>query len=127
MGDSFPCSGTMDFPHQLVAAQGYFELGMLDHAWKQLGQLSAEDRACPAALRLRIQLHVSAEAWREGADEYATVAMRFSLNDVMEDRSTGKPAPGSQALTAARVFGTFRRPAGSGPQGWKLSAIQQAA
>lgn len=67
------------------------------------------------------------EAWREGADEYATVAMRFALNDVLEDRATGKPAPGSQGPTQATEVWTFRRRAGSGPQGWKLSAIQQAA
>jgi predicted lipid-binding transport protein (Tim44 family) len=67
------------------------------------------------------------EAWREGADEYATVAMRFALNDVIEDRATGKPAPGSPGPTEATELWTFRRPAGAGPQAWKLSAIQQAA
>lgn len=67
------------------------------------------------------------EAWREGADEYATVAMRFALNDVVEDRATGKPAPGSPGQTEATEAWTFRREAGEGPQGWKLSAIQQAA
>ncbi|WP_442756774.1 TIM44-like domain-containing protein [Methylocystis sp. JAN1] len=67
------------------------------------------------------------EAWREGSDEYATVAMRFSLNDVTEDRATGKPAPGSAGATQATEVWTFRRPAGAGPDAWKLSAIQQAA
>ncbi|WP_036280484.1 TIM44-like domain-containing protein [Methylocystis sp. ATCC 49242] len=67
------------------------------------------------------------EAWREGSDEYATVAMRFSLNDVMEDRATGKPTPGSPGKSEAVEVWTFRRPAGAGPQEWKLSAIQQAA
>ncbi|QGM98504.1 TIM44-like domain-containing protein [Methylocystis parvus] len=67
------------------------------------------------------------EAWREGGDEYASVAMRFSLNDVMEDRATGKPAPGSQGATQATEVWTFRRPAGASPEAWKLSAIQQAA
>lgn len=66
-----------------------------------------------------------AEAWREGADEYATVAMRFALNDVMEDRATGKPAPGSVGNSEATEAWTFRRETGEGPQGWKLSAIQQ--
>jgi predicted lipid-binding transport protein (Tim44 family) len=55
------------------------------------------------------------EAWREGSDDYATVAMRFSLNDVMEDRATGKPAPGSAGATQATEVWTFRRPAGAGP------------
>ncbi|KAF0135007.1 MAG: membrane protein [Methylocystaceae bacterium] len=67
------------------------------------------------------------EAWREGVDEYATVAMRFALNDVIEDRATGKPAPGSPGPTETSEAWTFRRPAGAGPQEWKLSAIQQAA
>jgi predicted lipid-binding transport protein (Tim44 family) len=67
------------------------------------------------------------EAWREGADEYATVAMRFALNDVTEDRATGKPAPGSQGATEATEVWTFRRPTGGGCDAWKLSAIQQAA
>lgn len=67
------------------------------------------------------------EAWREGADEYATVAMRFSLNDVYEDRVTGKPVSGADAPTQATEAWTFRRPTGAGAQEWKLSAIQQAA
>jgi predicted lipid-binding transport protein (Tim44 family) len=67
------------------------------------------------------------ESWREGRDEYATVAMRFALNDVMEEIATGKPAPDSQGRTEATEVWSFRRPAGSGPDAWKLSAIQQAA
>lgn len=67
------------------------------------------------------------EAWRENADDYATVAMRFSMNDVLEDLATGKPAPGSAGPSEATEVWTFRRPAGSGPDAWKLSAIQQAA
>lgn len=68
------------------------------------------------------------EAWREGADEYATVAMRFSLTDLFIDRATGKVVSGdaSQPKQSTEVW-TFRRPAGEGPQAWKLSAIQQAA
>jgi predicted lipid-binding transport protein (Tim44 family) len=67
------------------------------------------------------------ESWREGRDEYATVAMRFALNDVMEEIATGKSAPGSQGHTEATEVWSFRRPAGSGPDAWRLSAIQQAA
>lgn len=67
------------------------------------------------------------EAWREGVDEYATVAMRFSLKDEMVDRATGKPAPGWEGQTETTEAWTFRRPAGAGPKEWKLSAIQQAA
>lgn len=67
------------------------------------------------------------EAWREGVDEYATVAMRFSLKDEMLDRATSKPAPGWEGQTETTEAWTFRRPAGAGAQEWKLSAIQQAA
>ena len=69
-----------------------------------------------------------AEAWHEGAEEYATVAMRFSLIDVMQDRATGRVVSGDPAKhdQATEVW-TFVRPVGSGQQGWKLSAIQQAA
>ena len=69
-----------------------------------------------------------AEAWREDNEEYATVAMRFSLTDVMQDRATGRVVSGDPAKTdeATEVW-TFVRPVGSGQQGWKLSAIQQTA
>ena len=69
-----------------------------------------------------------AEAWREDNEEYATVAMRFALIDVMQDRATGRIVSGDPAKTeqATEVW-TFVRPVGSGQQGWKLSAIQQAA
>ena len=68
------------------------------------------------------------EAWRENNEEYATVAMRFSLIDVMQDRASGRIVSGDPARPdqATEVW-TFVRPVGSGLQGWKLSAIQQAA
>ncbi len=66
------------------------------------------------------------EAWREGDDEYATVAMRFALVDVFEDRDTGKIVSGDPAQPSQSTeIWTFRRPAGSGALGWTLSAIQQ--
>lgn len=64
-----------------------------------------------------------AEAWREGNTDYATVAMRFALTDVMVERATGRVVEGDPArVTEATEIWTFRRDAG-GP--WKLSAIQQ--
>ncbi len=68
------------------------------------------------------------EAWREGSDEYATLAMRYSLTDVMEDRASGRIVSGnpSQPTQSTEVW-TFRRPAGMGPSAWKLSAIQDAS
>lgn len=69
-----------------------------------------------------------AEAWREGADEYATVAMRFALTDLFIDRASGKIVSGDPAQpTQSTEVWTFHRPAGQGPQAWKLSAIQQQA
>ncbi len=63
-----------------------------------------------------------AEAWREGADEYATVAMRYESIDVMRDRSTGKLISGDpDNLTEAVEVWTFLRRNGGE---WKVSAIQ---
>ena len=68
------------------------------------------------------------EAWREGSDEYATVAMRFALVDVTEDRATGRIVSGEPTTpTQATQVWTFRRPAGAPPDAWKLSAMQDAA
>ena len=66
------------------------------------------------------------EAWTEGADDYATVAMRFSLVDVLQDRATGRIVSGdtTQPVEVTEIW-TFRRPAGAGSEAWKLSAIQQ--
>jgi predicted lipid-binding transport protein (Tim44 family) len=66
------------------------------------------------------------EAWREGGTEYATVAMRFSLIDVMLDRASGRIISGDPNVPdeATEVW-TFVRPAGAGADAWKLSAIQQ--
>jgi len=62
-----------------------------------------------------------AEAWREGGTEYATVAMRYSLNDTMVERASGRVVEGGPQQVVESW--TFRRTAG-GP--WMLSAIQQA-
>ncbi|KAA0587990.1 putative lipid-binding transport protein (Tim44 family) [Azospirillum lipoferum] len=65
-----------------------------------------------------------AEGWREGAQDYATVAMRFSLIDVTEDRTSGRVIEGNASQpTEATELWTFVRPRGGQ---WQLSAIQQA-
>jgi predicted lipid-binding transport protein (Tim44 family) len=66
------------------------------------------------------------EAWTEPGSEYATVAMRFSLIDVMVDRASGRPVSGDRdrPQEATEVW-TFRRNPGAGARGWELSAIQQ--
>ena len=60
------------------------------------------------------------EAWREGDTEYCTVAMRYSLNDEIVDRNTGKVIEGGPD-EATEVW-TFMRVRGGN---WILSAIQQ--
>jgi predicted lipid-binding transport protein (Tim44 family) len=60
------------------------------------------------------------EAWREINDDYATVAMRYSLNDKIVDRATGRVV--EEEPSEATELWTFRR-AREGD--WVLSAIQQ--
>jgi len=68
-----------------------------------------------------------AEAWREGNDEYATVAMRFSLLDATIDGS-GRVVSGSRDVPEeVTEIWTFRRPSGGTARQWELSAIQQDA
>jgi predicted lipid-binding transport protein (Tim44 family) len=61
-----------------------------------------------------------AEAWREGETEYATVAMRFSLNDQTVDRESGRIVAGGPD-EATEIWTFMRRRDGH----WLLSAIQQ--
>ncbi len=61
-----------------------------------------------------------AEAWREGATDYATVAMRYSLDDQMVDRESGRVLQGGPD-EATEVW-TFMRVRGGN---WLVSAIQQ--
>jgi predicted lipid-binding transport protein (Tim44 family) len=61
-----------------------------------------------------------AEAWREGDTEYATVAMRYALNDQMAERDSGRVVQGGPD-EATEVW-TFMRARGGH---WLLSAIQQ--
>ncbi|WP_042443875.1 Tim44 domain-containing protein [Azospirillum sp. B510] len=64
-----------------------------------------------------------AEGWREGPQEYATVAMRFSLIDVTVERASGRVVEGNASQpTEATELWTFVRQHGGQ---WRLSAIQQ--
>lgn len=65
-----------------------------------------------------------AEAWRENGADYASVAMRFSLLDWVEERATDRLVSGSgtDRTEATEVWTFTRRPGGT----WLLSAIQQA-
>ena len=62
-----------------------------------------------------------AEAWREGGTEYATVAMKFALNDSMVERASGRVVEGGERSEIAELW-TFMRARGGD---WLLSAIQQ--
>ena len=63
-----------------------------------------------------------AEAWHEGSDDYATVAMRFSLVDKTIEKATGRVIDGGDQPMEATELWTFVRPPNSP---WILSAIQQ--
>jgi predicted lipid-binding transport protein (Tim44 family) len=65
-----------------------------------------------------------AEAWREGSDDYASVAMRFALTDKTIDRASGRIVDGSEQPQEATEIWTFLR--SNGQTDWVLSAIQQA-
>lgn len=64
-----------------------------------------------------------AEAWREGVDEFATVALRFSMIDKIYDRTSGNLIEGDDTPVEATEIWTFLRPNGGA---WELAAIQQA-
>lgn len=74
---------------------------------------------------LRFEAGDLSEAWNEDGQDYATVAMRFSLLDATFDRDN-RVVEGSttQRQTATELW-TFVRQAPSGR--WLLSAIQQTA
>ena len=62
------------------------------------------------------------EAWSEGSVDYATVAMRFSMIDVMRNIADGRIVEGNaQVRTEATEVWTFLRGRGGN---WILSAIQ---
>src|SRR6516164_6473348 len=62
------------------------------------------------------------EAWREGDNDYASVAMRFSMVDRYVDRTSGRLISGGEQPTEVTEVWTFVRPRGGD---WMLSAIQQ--
>ncbi|WP_439572461.1 TIM44-like domain-containing protein [Phreatobacter sp.] len=62
------------------------------------------------------------EAWRENDADYATVAMRFAVTEVVLERATGRVVSGNPQGEEATELWTFRRPHGGM---WQLSAVQQ--
>jgi predicted lipid-binding transport protein (Tim44 family) len=63
-----------------------------------------------------------AEAWSEGATDYASVAMRYRLTDATVERASGRVVEGSRSPQEVTELWTFRRDRGGE---WLLSAIQQ--
>ena len=70
---------------------------------------------------VKLQQGDLAEAWREGDTDYATVAMRFSLNDETLERDSGRVLQGGP--DEATEIWTFMRVRGGH---WLASAIQQS-
>jgi predicted lipid-binding transport protein (Tim44 family) len=64
-----------------------------------------------------------AEAWREGAADYATVAFRYESRDVTRNRATGEIVTGEDRVTDTAELWTFVRRNGGD---WLVSAIQEA-
>jgi predicted lipid-binding transport protein (Tim44 family) len=62
-----------------------------------------------------------AEAWREGGTDYATVAMKFALNDSMVERTSGRVVEGGERSEVTELWTFMRARRGN----WLLSAIQQ--
>lgn len=69
-----------------------------------------------------------AESWREPNADYATVAMRFALKDVMVEKATGRIVSSESTIPQeVTELWTFRRASGADSSAWTLSAMQQAA
>jgi predicted lipid-binding transport protein (Tim44 family) len=62
-----------------------------------------------------------AEAWREGRNDYATVAMKFALRDSMVERASGRIVERGEQSEVTELW-TFVRARGGN---WLLSAIQK--
>ena len=59
--------------------------------------------------------------------DFATVAMRFSVVDTIVDRATGAYVSGDRdAPSEVTEVWTFTRRSGGSPEDWKLAALQQA-
>ncbi|MCJ2051940.1 TIM44-like domain-containing protein [Methylobacterium sp. J-070] len=61
-----------------------------------------------------------AESWGEDRTDYATVAMRYALKDVMIERASGRVVQ-TDSSEATELWTFLRQPG----RGWVLSAIQQ--
>lgn len=62
-----------------------------------------------------------AEAWREGAEQYATVSLKYESRDILRDRATGQIVSEDRVSPVTELWTFVRR--GNGP--WLVSAIQE--
>lgn len=90
---------------------------------EELGQNAASGRRNQVSGTRLLDAEV-AEAWSEGAADYATIAMRYESIDVMVDRTSGAVIEGDPARPSTTTeLWTFTR---ANRADWRLSAIQQA-
>lgn len=95
---------------------------IMSYLSEELSQNATSGRRNEVSATRLIEAEVS-EAWREGAAEYATIAMRYESIDVMRDRVSGAVVSGDPgAPTQTTEVWTFVRPIAGA---WKLSAIQE--
>ena len=88
---------------------------------------SARENRAVRIANIKLEQGDLSEAWKEPGAEYATVAMRFSLEDQLLDRRTQQPLPESnQGRSEVTEIWTFVRLPGARPQDWRLSAVQDA-
>jgi predicted lipid-binding transport protein (Tim44 family) len=106
----------------LNSMRGMVTPEMLSYFAEQLGD-QASRAVRNRVTDVRLDRGDLSEAWSEGAREYATVAMQFSMIDVTVDQA-GHVIDGSPTeRTSATELWTFMRTPGGR---WLLSAIQQA-
>jgi len=56
----------MSYHDQVRAAQGYYELGMQEEAWEELGAIDPLHEKDPPVLQMRLLLLLKEERWEEG-------------------------------------------------------------
>jgi predicted lipid-binding transport protein (Tim44 family) len=107
--------------HNLQRLQQLATPEMVSYFADQLGEQSSRGVRNTVS-DVRLEQGDLAQAWTEQGREYATVAMRFSMNDVTVD-SSGRVVDGDPTLrTMVTELWTFVRAPGGR---WLLSAIQQ--
>lgn len=96
---------------------------IMSYLSEELSQNAVQGRRNEVTQTKLLQADI-AEAWNEGAADYATAAMRYESIDIMRDRQSGAVVEGDpNTPTQTTELWTFVR---GGGEPWKLSAIQEA-